>query len=175
TRVESSSATVADIWKGALAEHRHASDSLIADLRVSLDGYSQGFEQRSAILLDKVSVRMDAAADTMSEAWSAALARHEHASEKLADGNQRALTAAVSALERHSTSLVQAVGQSHGELRAQLAAQDEQRLAAWSAALEGTAAALSRQWEEAGAQAAVRQQQICEILEQTAGHISTQA
>jgi len=175
SRVESSSATVADIWKGALAEHRHASDSLVADLRVSLDGYSQGFEQRSAILLDKVSARMDAAADTMSEAWSAALARHEHASEKLSDGNQRALTAAVSALERHSTSLVQTVGQSHGELRAQLAAQDEQRLAAWSAALEGTAGALSRQWEEAGAQAAIRQQQICEILEQTAGHISTQA
>ncbi|MGB3289731.1 MAG: DUF802 domain-containing protein [Burkholderiaceae bacterium] len=175
SRLEASSATVADIWKSALAEHQRASDSLIADLRASLDGSSQAFEQRSSGLLDAISARMEAASDAMSEAWKTALSRQELAGDKLADSNQRALTAAVSALEQHAASMVHAVDQSHAELRSQSAAQDEQRLAAWRAALDDMAAALGRQWQTAGEQAADRQQQICDTLEQTAGRISAQA
>lgn len=174
TRLEASSAEMAGIWKSAVAEHQRNSESLTKDLRLSLDGFTQAFEQRSASLLDNVSAHMDGAADAMSQAWSSAISRQENASQKLAGDNQSALTAAVSAFEQHSASLMSTVSQSHGQLRAELAAQDEQRLAAWSAALHDTAATLHRQWDEAGTQAAARQQRICAALEQTANDISSQ-
>jgi hypothetical protein len=173
-RFESSSVTVADIWKSAVAEHQRANESLTSDLRSSLDGFAHTFEQRSASLLDNVSTRLDAAANTMSETWSTALSRHESASAKLAGDNQIALKAAVSALEQHSTAIVQTLDQSHGQLRSELAEQDEQRLAAWMRSLDATAGTLRQQWEEAGIQAAGRQREICEVLSQTANDISLQ-
>lgn len=175
TRFEASSATVADIWKNALAEHQCASDSLAGDLRLSLDGYSQTFEQRSASLLDQVSARMEATASSMSQAWDTALSRHESASGKLARDNQLALTSTVSAFEQHSASLVRTVDQSQSELRAQWMAQDEQRLAAWNSALDATSAALLRKWDEAGSQAAERQRQLCESWVQAADNVAAQA
>ncbi|SHI27331.1 DUF802 domain-containing protein [Pollutimonas bauzanensis] len=173
-RFEASTATAADVWNGAAAAHQRASESLTQDLRLSLDGFVQTFEQRSASLLDSVSTHLDGTASTMSQAWDKALSRHEHASGKLADDNQRALTAAVSAFEQHSAALVSTVGRSHGELRAELASQDAQRLAAWTGTLAETAALLRKEWEEAGAQAANRQREICEALAQTASDISSQ-
>jgi DNA anti-recombination protein RmuC len=55
-----------------------------------------------------------------------------------------------------------------------LAARDQQRLAAWTEALDAMAARLSQEWEQAGAQTASRQQEICETLAQTARDISAQ-
>lgn len=170
-----SSSTVADIWKSAVAEHQRANESLTTDLRSSLDGFAHTFEQRSARLLDNISSRMDATATTMSQAWDSALSRQELSSEKLAGDNQLALTAAVSALEQQAAAMVQTVDRSHGQLRTELAAQDEQRLAAWVRSLEATAATLRQQWDEAGIQAADRQQEICKVLARTAGDISVQA
>lgn len=76
--------------------------------------------------------------------------------------------------DRHSAALLQAVGQSHAGLQAELASRDEARLAAWRASLEAVAANLSQQWEEAGARSASRQQAICDTLAQTATDISAQ-
>jgi hypothetical protein len=175
SRFEASSNTVADIWKSAVAEHQRANASLTTDLRSSLDGFAHTFEQRSASLLDTVSAHMDATATTMSQAWDSALSRQELTNEKLAGDNQLALATAVSALEQQAAAMVQTLDQSHGRLRTELAAQDEQRLAAWVRSLEATAAALRRQWEEAGIQVADRQQEICTVLAQTASDISVQA
>ncbi|NYH16066.1 DUF802 domain-containing protein [Paraburkholderia bryophila] len=60
-------------------------------------------------------------------------------------------------------------------LRTELAAQDEQRLSAWTEKLDSMAAALSEKWEQAGERTANRQQEICATLEQTARDMSAQA
>jgi hypothetical protein len=73
--------------------------------------------------------------------------------------------------------LVQAAAQAPkaaADLQAQLLAQDQQRLAAWTETLGSMARNLSEQWQQAGAQAASRQQEICETLAQTAHAISAQ-
>ncbi|ASL47335.1 hypothetical protein bAD24_III08065 [Burkholderia sp. AD24] len=59
-------------------------------------------------------------------------------------------------------------------LRTELAAQDQQRLAAWTEKLDSMAAALSEKWEQAGERTASRQQEICATLEQTARDIAAQ-
>jgi hypothetical protein len=73
--------------------------------------------------------------------------------------------------------LVQAAAQAPkaaADLQAELLAQDQQRLAAWTETLGSMAHNLSEQWQQAGAQTASRQQQICETLAQTAQDISAQ-
>jgi hypothetical protein len=74
TGFDASTANVAKLWTEALAGHRSASESLAQDLRVSLEGFSQTFEQRSTALLDGVSARLDMTAGQVSSAAESARA-----------------------------------------------------------------------------------------------------
>jgi hypothetical protein len=51
SRFEATTATVADIWRSALADHQRTSGTLSADLHARLGQVAAGFEQRSALLL----------------------------------------------------------------------------------------------------------------------------
>jgi hypothetical protein len=164
--------TVSDIWNQALTEHRHSSEALAQQLNTALAGFTETFEQRSAGLLHDIATRLDATAGGMSEAWAAALARQERAGDTLAERNREALQAAAATFEQHASALLRNVDQSHAQLQAELAARDEQRLAAWAEALGSMAAALNKEWDAAGARTADRQQEICDVLAQTAREIS---
>jgi len=166
--------TVAGIWNQALAEQQRSSTALTQHLGTTLDRCTETFEQRSAGLLQGVSARLEATAGTMSEAWAQALARQESVGEKLAGHNQQALIAVAATFEQHSASLLRTVGQSQADWQAELASQDQQRLAAWTEALGTVAATLSREWEQTGTRTASRQQEICETLAQTAHAITAQ-
>jgi hypothetical protein len=174
TRFEATTTTVAGIWNKALEGQQQTSEAMGKDLRASLDRYAETFEQRSASLLEGVAARQEAAAGSVSQAWEHALSQHERVSQKLADDNQRALAAAAAAIEQHAASLLRTAGESHAELRAELAAQDQQRLAAWTESLGAMAAALRTEWQQAGANTASQQQEICDTLAQTARDITAQ-
>jgi hypothetical protein len=60
------------------------------------------------------------------------------------------------------------------DLQAQLAARDQERLAAWTDALGAMAAKLGHEFEQTSAHAASRQQDICGALAQTARDVSQQ-
>ena len=169
---EATTTAVADIWNQALAGHRRSSEALVQDLRSSLERFTETFEQRSAGLLEGVSARLDATACNMADAWNQALSQQAGVNEKLAAHNQQALSVAAAAFEQHSASLVRTVGQSHTDLQATLASQDQQRLAAWADTLETTTAMLRQEWERTSARTASRQQEICETLAKTACDIS---
>jgi len=72
TGFAASTTTVADLWNKALQGQQSASESMVADLRASLEGFSQTFEQRSSALLDGVSARLDATAGQVSSAAESA-------------------------------------------------------------------------------------------------------
>lgn len=171
---EKTTTTVADIWNQALAGQQRSNEALAGHLRGSLDRFTETFEQRSAGLLDGVSARLDATAGRVSEAWNEALARQEQVSEKLASHNEQALATAAAAFEQHAASLLSTVSQSHTDLQTELASRDQQRLAVWTESLGSMAATLSREWEQAGARTATRQQEMGEVLVQTARDISAQ-
>ncbi|MGA7816028.1 DUF802 domain-containing protein [Caballeronia sp.] len=172
TGFETTATTVADIWDKALAEHRQSSEALAEHLHTSVNRFTDTFEQRSAGLLEGVSARLDATAGSVSQAWNEALSRQTSASEQLASHNQQALAVAAATFEQHSASLLRTVDQSHASLQAELASRDQQRLAAWTDTLGSIATTLSREWEQSGTRTASRQQEICDMLEQTARDIS---
>ncbi|SOY58593.1 putative transmembrane protein, DUF802 [Cupriavidus taiwanensis] len=174
SRFESATAGVAATWNQALAGHQRASEALAADLRSSLDGFSQSFEQRSASLLDGVASRFDAVAASTAEAWREALSRQQHAGEKLAGDNQQALAAAAAAFGEHAAALVRTVDASHAGLQAQLAAQDAQRLSAWADTLGGMTATLRQQLEQLNAHTVSRHDEISATLAQNVREVSAQ-
>ncbi|MFY4046424.1 DUF802 domain-containing protein [Achromobacter xylosoxidans] len=130
--------------------------------------------QAQAALLENLSTRLETAAGGVTQAWTEAQVRQELANEKLASDNQQALTTAASAFEQHSASLLQTLGQSQAGLQAELAARDQERLAAWTGELGRMAEALRQEWEQAGARSAALQQEICATLARTAQDIATQ-
>ncbi|RST52003.1 DUF802 domain-containing protein [Variovorax sp. DXTD-1] len=175
SRFEATTATVADTWKAALAEHQRSNEALAGDLRVSQERFAETFEQRSASLVETVSARLESTVGSVSDTWGSALAEHQRASEKLSGDTQQSLAAAAATFEQHSASLLRTVGQAHASLQTDMASRDEQRLSAWTAALSSMAASLQQEWQQAGANTASQQQQLFETLAQTARDMSAQA
>lgn len=173
-RFDTTTATVAQTWSQALAEHQRTSAAMTRDLGASLGEFTATLEQRSAGLLDGVAARIDAAAANTAEAFGTALSHHERTGNRLAEDNQRALTAAAAAFEQQAATLVQAMTRSHADLQDALAARDAQRLAVWSDSFGALGATLREQWTDASARAAARQQETCDALARTARDISAQ-
>lgn len=171
---ETSTATVAQLWKEALAEHRRTGEAVAGDLRGSLEQFSGTFEQRSASLVGDIANRLDTAANSAAQAWTQVLERQENANEQLAARNQDALAAAAATFEGHATSLVGVVRQSHQDLQAALAAHDQERITVWTDSLSAISTALHGQWEQTTAHAAERQRAICDTLAETARGITDQ-
>lgn len=174
TRFEASTATVGDLWKTALSEHRHTSEAVSKDLASSLAHFTATFEQRSAALVEGVSARLEATVDSVSDTWRSALAQHAQVSDALSGDTHRALTATTAAFGQHTASLLGTVGQAHTDLQTEMASRDQQRLTAWTDALASIAATLKQEWQQAGALTAMQQQEICKTLAQTAHDITTQ-
>ncbi|EQA86903.1 hypothetical protein M218_21895 [Burkholderia pseudomallei MSHR338] len=172
---ETTAAHVADVWRHALADHQRSSDALAQRLHGSIDRIVESFDRRSADLLDGVRARLDATASSVSNAWRGALAQQEQANEAHAERNRQALETAAATFERHSAALLRAIGESHSALQATLESRDEQRLATWTDSLGSIAAKLGTEWAQTSAQAANRQQTICDALAHTARDLSAQA
>ena len=165
---------VADIWKGVLIQHERSNEALARDLRGAHQQFAETFEQRSAGLLEGVSIRLDATAAGVVDAWNKALSQQQAINEGLADRNQQALAVASAIFEEHATSLVHVVHQSHADLQAMLESRDQERLTSWAETLGSMTSALGENWAQAGEHAASRQQDICDTLARTAGDISAQ-
>ncbi|TPQ42307.1 DUF802 domain-containing protein [Cupriavidus pinatubonensis] len=175
TRFEATTATVADLWQQALAGHQRTSEAQASDLRATLDGFAQTFDQRSAGLLESVATRLDATAASAAGAWNDALARQASLGEKMAGDNRQAVANAAAAFEQQAASLVQAVARTHADLKQELSAQDAQRLQTWADTLGAVAATLRSELEQASARSASHQQETAATLAQTARDISAEA
>ena len=170
--VAAAAATTA--WNTAITQQQQSNEALALELRGAFEQFNGSFEQRSARLLEGVTGRLDTTAGHMADAWKEALSQQGEANAALVAHSEQALAAAASTIERQSLSWVQAANQSHGELQAALAAQDQQRLTAWTAALTEMGEALRADWTEAGASATSRQQEICDVLARTASDLAMQ-
>ncbi len=171
---DATTTNVKDIWQQALAQHQQQSDALATDLHGTLESFTQTIEQRCTGLVDGIATRLDATSTRHAQAWGEVLANQQATGEQLASQNQQALASAASAFEQHAASFAQTVDRSHADLQTKLAANDQQRLAAWSGALDATATALRDQWHASGAQTAAQQREICEALARMAHDVSSE-
>ncbi|CUK06091.1 Domain of uncharacterised function (DUF802) [Achromobacter sp. 2789STDY5608615] len=168
------SATLREEWQQAGAQAAERQLEINQALALSAQDLT-AHAQAQAGLLENVSTRLETAAGNVSAQWHEALARQSQVSDKLADDNRAALAAAAATFEQHSAALLRTLDQSHADLQAALAARDEQRLAAWAGTLGAVADKLGQEWEQAGAQAAARQQDISQMLTRTAQDLATRS
>ncbi|OJB04417.1 chemotaxis protein [Burkholderia ubonensis] len=196
-------AKLSDEWAQTSANHtiRHqAICDALAQTATDIGAQTTTFEQHSASLLNtmreshaNLQTELASRDEQRLAAWSASLAEM---AAKLSDewaqtsashmGRQQAICAAfaqtaadigaqTTTFEQHSASLLNTMRDSHANLQTELASRDEQRLAAWSASLAEMAAKLRDEWAQTSAQAASRQQDICDTLARTANDITAQA
>jgi hypothetical protein len=172
---EKTAAIAADTWNAALAEQRRSNEMLTQELHQSLERFADTFDERSAGLLETISVRLEATISSAADAWNNAMSRQEAANENLVARNQQALDATAATFETHATSLVGVMQRSHADLQSLLESRDQQRLATWTDTFGSMTTELSRNWERVGELVASRQQEICDTLARTASDISAQA
>ncbi|KVV36878.1 chemotaxis protein [Burkholderia territorii] len=172
---EKTTANVTAVWSRALDDQRRAGDAVAQQLQTTLGQFTDTFAQRSTQLLDGVATRLESTESRLSDAWRDALARQEQVGETLAGQHAKALGDAAATFERHSSAALAAMRESHAGLQTQLAARDEERLAAWNESLAAMAAKLGEEWQRAGVHSAGRQQEICDALAQTTRDLAAQA
>ncbi|CAM2179150.1 DUF802 domain-containing protein [Burkholderia latens] len=172
---EKTTANVTTVWHRALDEQRHANEAAAHQLKTTLGQFTDTFAQRSTDLLDGVATRLESTESRLSDTWRDALARQEQVGETLAGQHAKALGEAAATFERHSGAALAEMRESHAQLQTQLAARDDERLAAWHASLAAIAAKLGDEWQRAGAHNADRQQAICDALAQTTRDLAAQA
>ncbi|MDN7426169.1 chemotaxis protein [Burkholderia sp. AU16741] len=172
---EKTTGNVTAVWNRAIDEQRQAGNAVAQQLQTTLGQFTDTFAQRSSDLLDGVATRLESTEGRLSAAWRDALARQEQVGETLAGQHARALDEAAATFERHSAATLAAMQESHAGLQSQLAARDEERLAAWNDSLAAMAAKLGEEWQRAGVHSAGRQQEICDALAQTTRDLAAQA
>ncbi|KWO53537.1 chemotaxis protein [Burkholderia ubonensis] len=196
-------AKLSDEWAQTSANHTNRQQAIcdaLAKTATDIGAQTTTFEQHSASLLNTMreshanlqtelasrdeqrlatwSASLAEMAAKLSDEWAQTSANHMGRQQAICDALAKTATdigAQTTTFEQHSASLLNTMRESHANLQTELASRDEQRLAAWSASLAEMAAKLRDEWAQTSAQAASRQQDICDTLARTANDITAQA
>ncbi|KVC71806.1 DUF802 domain-containing protein [Burkholderia ubonensis] len=196
-------AKLSDEWAQTSANHTNRQQAIcdaLAQTATDIGAQTTTFEQHSASLLNTMreshanlqtelasrdeqrlaawSASLAEMAAKLSDEWAQTSANQTNRQQAICDALAQTATdigAQTTTFEQHSASLLNTMRESHANLQTELASRDEQRLAAWSASLAEMAAKLRDEWAQTSAQAASRQQDICDTLARTANDITAQA
>ncbi|MBR8365180.1 DUF802 domain-containing protein, partial [Burkholderia sp. AU19243] len=154
------------------------SNELLSTIRDSHTGLQTQLAARDEARLSAWNESLAAMAAKLGDEWQRAGAHSAGRQQQICDAlaqTTRDLAAQASTFEQRSNELLSTIRDSHTGLQTQLAARDEARLSAWNESLAAMAAALRDEWAQTSAQAAARQQDICDTLTRTANAITAQA
>ncbi|OXI66617.1 chemotaxis protein [Burkholderia sp. AU28863] len=154
------------------------SNDLLSTIRDSHTGLQSQLAERDEERLAAWNDSLAAMAAKLGEEWQRAGVHSAGRQQEICDAlaqTTRDLAAQALTFEQRSNDLLSTIRDSHTGLQSQLAARDEERLAAWNDSLAAMAAALRDEWAQTSAQAAARQQDICDTLTRTANDITAQA
>jgi len=191
TQMAATAAAVAQTSVETLSRHELASTRMTERVGQALDAFGQHFERSAQGLVEQISTaqtqqlaQQSSADQQRLQAWQASLAQSASAlhSQWQASGTQTlaqqqaicdALGETAQAIQTHAQSHASQTLADITRLHDERAAADQERLAAWKASLEATAASLGQLWQSAGAQTLAQQQAICDTLTRTAQDITT--
>ncbi|MDR8731051.1 DUF802 domain-containing protein [Burkholderia pseudomultivorans] len=160
------------------ATFEQRSNDLLTTIRDSHTGLQSELTARDEQRLSAWSDSLAAMAAKLGDEWQRAGVHSAGRQQEICDAlaqTTRDLAAQAATFEQRSNDLLATIRESHTGLQSQLAARDEQRLSAWNDSLAAMAAALRDEWQQTSAQAATRQQDICDTLARTASDITAQA
>ena len=115
-------------------------------------------------------------AGTMRDEWQQASTQSAAHQQAVRDALAQSAREIATHAQAHATGTLAEIDrllQAAAALQAELAARDEQRLAAWRDTLAGMAATMRDEWQQASAQSADHQREIRDALSQTARDIAT--
>jgi hypothetical protein len=153
---EASSAKVAEIWSESLSKHAQSSAALVGEMGVSLDRFTQAFDERATHLVEGVSAHMD----RVSGGLEASVAKHEQSSDALVARMDASMAQFAQTFEARSSGLIDDVSarletatgnmsqtwrdalEQHARTSEQSAAQNQNALTAAAASFERHAASL---------------------------------
>ncbi|MDN7466832.1 DUF802 domain-containing protein, partial [Burkholderia orbicola] len=154
------------------------STDLLSTIRESHTGLQSQLAARDEERLSAWNESLAAMATKLGDEWQRAGVHSAGRQQEICDAlaqTTRDLAAQASTFEQRSNDLLTTIRESHAGLQSQLAARDEARLSAWNDSLAAMAVALRDEWAQTSAQAAARQQDICDTLTRTANDITAQA
>ncbi|MCA8319232.1 DUF802 domain-containing protein [Burkholderia cepacia] len=169
--------TTRDLTAQASAFEQRSND-LLSTIRESHTGLQTQLAARDEQRLTAWNESLAAMAAKLGDEWQRAGVHSAGRQQEICDAlaqTTRDLTAQASAFEQRSNDLLSTIRESHTGLQTQLAARDEERLAAWNDSLAAMAAKLGDEWQRAGVHSAGRQQEICDALAQTTRDLTAQA
>ncbi|PAJ79807.1 chemotaxis protein [Burkholderia ubonensis] len=169
--------TASDIGVQTTTFKQHSA-SLLNTMRDSHANLQTELASRDEQRLATWSASLAEMAAKLSDEWAQTSASHTSRQQAICDALAQTATdigTQTTTFEQHSASLLNTMRDSHANLQTELASRDEQRLAAWNASLAEMAAKLRDEWAQTSAQAASRQQDICDTLARTANDITAQA
>ncbi|CAG9256351.1 Methyl-accepting chemotaxis protein [Burkholderia cepacia] len=169
--------TTRDLTAQASAFEQRSND-LLSTIRESHTGLQTQLAARDEARLTAWNESLAAMAAKLGDEWQRAGVHSAGRQQEICDAlaqTTRDLTAQASAFEQRSNDLLSTIRDSHTGLQTQLAARDEERLAAWNDSLAAMAAKLGDEWQRAGVHSAGRQQEICDALAQTTRDLTAQA
>ncbi len=153
--------TLAPLVSGAMAQVVQSSDALHA--RLAEQGQAQ---------VDALSRRFEAASASTAQAWTAAQEAQQRRADAAADRLEASLQAFGQTFEERSAQLLAQLQDQLAQAQAQQAGAEAQRLAGWSAALQGAVADLQLHWQQAAAQALAQHEGFSQQLSQAAQDVA---
>ncbi|EMN1931285.1 DUF802 domain-containing protein [Burkholderia ambifaria] len=160
------------------ATFEQRSNELLSTIRDSHTGLQTQLAARDEERLATWNASLTEMAAKLSDEWQRAGVHSAGRQQEICDAlaqTTRDLTAQAATFEQRSNDLLSTIRESHSGLQTQLAARDEERLAAWNASLTEMATKLGDEWQRAGVHSAGRQQEICDALAQTTRDLTAQA
>ncbi|MDO9403987.1 MAG: DUF802 domain-containing protein [Polaromonas sp.] len=173
------SASLSDsLAAGALAAGqsiRPVVESAMADMADESTRLHQRVFDATQAQLDGLTRELATTARTAGDGWTAALLQHARSHETQVDRLGQALAGFTGTFEQRSAALLATVRDAAADAQLQQASADQQRLAAWTAALQGTAQTLQDDWRDVGTRVLADQQAAALTLARTAADITGRA
>ncbi|MHA7151263.1 DUF802 domain-containing protein [Burkholderia pseudomallei] len=166
--------TARDLSAQATAFEQHTA-ALLRTMSESHSALQATLESRDEQRLATWTDSLGSIAAKLDTEWAQTSAQAANRQQAICDAlahTARDLSAQATAFEQHTAALLRTMSESHSALQATLESRDEQRLATWTDSLGSIAAKLGTEWEQTSAQAANRQQAICDALAHTARDLS---
>ncbi|QYF93339.1 DUF802 domain-containing protein [Massilia sp. PAMC28688] len=165
-----------------LAQSAHAvGDSVRPVLETAMQAMAQEARAMHERTASSVQQQLDGLAERFSDAtgrvaatWETALDKQEQANRGLTAEVAHALEAFGASFEQRASTLVANVGDAYVHMQAEQAERDQQRQQAWTGSLESMAAALTRSWQDSGAQVMEQQRDICAAVTHAVGELAAQ-
>ncbi|CAJ5027781.1 Methyl-accepting chemotaxis protein [Burkholderia pseudomallei] len=166
--------TARDLSAQATAFEQHTA-ALLRTMSESHSALQATLESRDEQRLATWTDSLGSIAAKLGTEWAQTSAQAANRQQAICDAlahTSRDLSAQATAFEQHTAALLRTMSESHSALQATLESRDEQRLATWTDSLGSIAAKLGTEWAQTSAQAANRQQTICDALAHTARDLS---